>query len=92
MRGPQGQKVEVANLSASFPTPEFDAARVLLSDRITGKHLTMRIAGKTGVAMSSVKKAGAVLIDHGNLWMISATGPDAKRLLKHVASTVTLAR
>ena len=92
MQGPQGQKVEVANLSASFPTPEFDAERVLLSDGIRGRHLTMRIAGKTGVAMSSVKKAGAVLIDHGNVWMISATGPDAKRLLKHVASTVTLAR
>src|SRR6516165_11703948 len=48
MRGPQGQKVEVANLSASFPMPEFDAARVLLSDGITGRHVTMRIAGKTG--------------------------------------------
>jgi hypothetical protein len=92
MQGPQGQKVEVANLSASVPTPDFDAEQQLLSDGITGKHLTVQIAGKTGVGVSSAEKAGAVLIDHGNVWMIRATGPDAKGLLKLVSSTVTLAR
>ena len=91
MQGPQGQKVEVANLSASVPTPEFDAEQQLRNDGITGTRFTMRIAGKTGVAVSSAQKAGAVLIDQGNVWMISTTGPNAKRLLKLVSSTVLLA-
>jgi hypothetical protein len=92
MQGPQSQKVEVANPSASVTTPEFDAEQRLRSAGITGRHFTMLIAGKTAVAVSSAQKAGAVLIDYGNVWMISATGPDAKRLLKLVSSTVTLAR
>ena len=90
MEGPQGQKVEVANLSASVPTPEFDARELLQSNGIVGRHFTVQIAGKTRVAVSSAQKAGAVMIDHGNVWTISTTGPDAKRLLKLVSSTLTL--
>jgi hypothetical protein len=90
IEGPQGKKVEVANLSASIPTPEVDAGQLLRRNGIAGRQFTLQIAGKTEVAASSAKKAGAVIIDHGNVWMISATGPDAKRLLKLVSSTVTL--
>ena len=92
LEGSQGQKVEVANLSASVPTPEVDAGQLLWSNGIAGRHFTMQIAGKTEVAVSSAKKAGVIMVDRGNVWMIRATGPDARRLLKMVSSTVTLAQ
>lgn len=92
MRGPHGQKVEVANLSASVPTAESDGGELLRSNGITGQQYTMQIGGETAVAVSAVQKAGAVVIDRGNVWMISATGSDAKRLLKTVCSTIMLAR
>jgi hypothetical protein len=90
MQGPQGQEVEGANLPASAPTPEFDTGQVLRSHGITGRQFSMQIAGKTEVAVSSAQKAGAVMIDHGNIWIIRAAGPHAKRLLKLVSSSVTL--
>lgn len=91
MRGTEGQTVEVANLSASVPTEESDAERLLQSYGITGRRFTMRMAEKKGVAASSAQKAGVVLIDQGNVWMIRATGTGAKKLLKLVLSTVQLA-
>jgi len=90
MRGPQDQKVEVANLSASVPTAESDIGELLRSNGITGRNYTIQISGKTAVAVWSEQKAGAVVIDGGSVWMITATCPDARKLLKTVASTIVL--
>jgi hypothetical protein len=90
MTGPLGQKMEVANLSASMPTPEFDAEKHLRSEGISGARSTVRIAGKDAVAVSSAQKAGAILIDQGNVWMFAASGPDAGKLLNRVLSSVTI--
>ena len=92
MQGPQGQKVEVANLSASLPTAESDAAELLRSSGIKGRQHTMQIGGKTALAASSGQMAGVIMIDGGNVWKISATGPDASRLLETVSSTIALTR
>ena len=90
MTGPQGQKVEVANLSASMPTPEFDAEKHLRNEGITGQRSTMRIAGKEAVAVLSAQRAGAILIDQGNVWMFTASGSDASKLLNLVLSSVAI--
>lgn len=90
MTGPQGQKMQVANLSASLPTPEFDAEKHLRHAGISGERATIRIAGKEAVAVLSAQEAGAILIDQGNVWMLTATGADAGKLLKSVAASVTL--
>ena len=91
MKGPRGQKVEVANLSAVALTPTFEAVQRLESDGIRGRPCDIHIAGKSAVALSSARKAGAILIDHGNVWMITTTGPDASGLLKRVSTTISLA-
>ncbi len=92
MTGPQGQKIQVANLSASLPTPDFDADKQLRSQDITGQRSTIRIAGKEALAVLSTQKAGAILIDQGNVWMFTANGPDAGKLLNRAVSTVALTR
>ena len=78
MKGPRGQAVEVANLSTVAPTPAFDAVQKLRSDGIKGRHCDIKIAGKSAVALCAARKAGAILIDRGNVWRITTTGPDAQ--------------
>ncbi len=92
MEGPQGQKVELRNLSASVPTPEFDAVKRLRDEGIEGACSTIRIAGKKTLAVSSAQNAGAVLLDRGNVWMFTATGAGAGKLLERISSSVTLVR
>ena len=92
MQGPDGQKVEVSNLSASEPTADFNVEKSLRSEGINGVQSAIRVAGKRAIAVSSAQKAGAILIDHGNVWMFTATGTDAKKLLDRVSASVVLAR
>jgi hypothetical protein len=91
MKEPGGQTAEVANLSAIALTPAFDAVQKLRSDGIQGRPCDIHIAGKSAVALCSAQKAGAILIDHGNTWKITTTGPAAAALLKRVTSTISLA-
>jgi hypothetical protein len=92
MQGPDGQKMEISNLSASVPTAEFNVEKRLRSEGIDGVQSTIRVAGKRAIGVSSAQKAGAILIDHGNVWMFTAAGPDAKKLLERVSASVVLAR
>jgi hypothetical protein len=92
MQGPHGQKVEISNLSASMPTAEFNVEKRLRSEGIDGVQSTIRVAGKKAIGLSSAQKAGAILIDHGNVWMFTAVGSQATKLLDRVAASVVLAQ
>jgi hypothetical protein len=92
MQGPDGQKVEISDLSSSLPTADFNVQKRLQSEGIDGAQSTIRIAGRRAIGLSCAHKAGAILIDHGNVWMFTATGADAKKLLERVSASVVLAR
>ena len=67
-------RVTVSDLSESVPT-HLHPEKLLPSGDIISDRFTIRIAGKKAVGVTSTQKAAAVLVDHGNVWMISATGP-----------------
>lgn len=92
IEGPDGQKVTVSDLSESEPAEKFDPKKLLRSEGITGESFTIRIAGKKVLTVSSAQKAGAIFTDHGNVWMITATGFDAKNLLIRASSSLAFAR
>jgi hypothetical protein len=90
MEGPEKQRVEVENLSASLPSTKFDGEKYLRDAGITGTQSTRSIAGHRAITVSSDQQAGTVLADHGNVWVFTAKGPDAKQLLEQVVSSVVL--
>jgi hypothetical protein len=90
MDGPEKQRVEVENLSASLPAAKFDGEKYLRDAGVSGTRSTTAFAGQRAIMMSSDQEAGAVLADHGNVWVFTANGPDAKQLLERVVSSVVL--
>jgi hypothetical protein len=75
-----------------MPTAEFNVEKRLRSEGVEGVQSTIRVAGKKAIGLSSAQKAGAILIDHGNVWMFTAVGPQATKLLDRVAASVVLAQ
>ncbi|MGB6251555.1 MAG: transglutaminase-like domain-containing protein [Terriglobales bacterium] len=90
MDGPENQRVEVENLSASLPSAKFDGEKYLRDAGITGTQGTRALAGHRAIIVSSDQEAGTVLADQGNVWVFTAKGPCAKRLLEQVISSVVL--
>ncbi|MGA7558499.1 MAG: transglutaminase-like domain-containing protein [Terriglobales bacterium] len=90
MDGPENQRVEVENLSASLPSAKFDGEKYLRDAGITGTQGTRALAGHRAIIVSSDQEAGTVLADQGNVWVFTAQGPCAKRLLEQVISSVVL--
>ena len=90
MDGPERQRVEVASLSASLPTARFDGEKLLREKGFDGARSDGVLAGRETVSMTSDQKAGTVLVDHANVWLITTQGPHAGRLLAQVVSSVVL--
>jgi len=90
MEGPEKQRVEVENLSASLPTAEFDAEKYLRDAGIAGRRSKRVVAGHKVILLSSEHRAGTALIDHGNVWVFTTRGPEARKLLEQVVSSVVL--
>ena len=90
MEGPHGESIKVKNLSASLPTGKFDVRQEFVEEGIRGKSGPVMIAGRKGTLASSGQKAEAVLVNHGNIWAITSTGPHAKQLLGQVLASVRL--
>jgi hypothetical protein len=82
--------VEVANLSASLPPAKFDGEKYLRDAGMAGTRSNRVLAGHRAIIVSSDQEAGTVLEDHGNVWVFSAKGPGATRLLEQVVSSVVL--
>jgi Transglutaminase-like superfamily len=92
MDGPDKRRVEVANLSTSLPAAEFDGEKCLRDAGIVGARTDTLIAGQHAVVVSSGQKAGAAMLDHGSVWMLLASGPEAKKLLEQVGASIVLKR
>ncbi len=90
MDGPEKQGVEVENLSASLPSAKFDGEKYLRDVGIAGTRSTSVLAGHRTIIVSSDQDAGTVLADHGNVWVFTAKGSDARHLLERVVSSVVL--
>jgi hypothetical protein len=90
MDGPEKQRVEVENLSASLPAAKFDGEKYLRDAGIAGTQSTGVLAGHRATIVSSEQETGTVLTDHGNVWVFTTKGPDAKQLLEQVVSSVVL--
>ena len=90
MEGPDKQRVEVKNLSASLPTAKFDGEKYLRDQGITGTRATKVLAGHDVALLSSDQEAGVVVKDRGSVWVFAAKGPDAEKLLTRVLSSVVL--
>lgn len=90
MDGPRQERVEVENLSASLPPAKFDGEKFLRDKGIAGTRSSRVLAGHHAITVSSDQGAGTALEDHGNVWVFTAKGPDATRLLEQVASSVVL--
>jgi hypothetical protein len=90
MEGPHGESIKVKNLSASLPTGKFDLRKEFAEDGIRGRSGSVIIAGHKGTLAASGQKAEAILVNHGNIWAITSTGPRAKQLLGQVLATVRL--
>ncbi len=92
MEGPQQQRVEVENLSASLPATRFEAEKYLRDAGFVGAPSNSVISGHRAIIVSSDRKAGTVLVDDGGVWVFTPKGPDARKLLKQVVSSVTIER
>jgi hypothetical protein len=92
MEGPKKQRVEVENLSASLPAAKVDGEKYLRDAGIVGARSDRVLAGRRVIVVSSYQEAGTVLADHGNVWVFTTKGPDAKQLLERVVSSVVLER
>lgn len=91
MKGPGQQRVEIESLSDSLPTSTQPAKKYLSDAGISGSAREENIAGHRALVISSPEKAGVVLLNGGDIWLIKATGPQASELLAEVASTLRLA-
>jgi hypothetical protein len=57
---------------------------------IAGARSNRALAGHHAIMISSDQQAGTVLADHGNVWVFTAKGSDARQLLEQVVSSVVL--
>lgn len=89
MEGPEGQMLKVENLSESLPTGAFDAEKALADRDIHGERKTLKVGGQSALAVEG-EKAGTVVIDHGNVWVLTAAGRKAGGLLEATIKSVDL--
>lgn len=92
MRGPNGELVQVKDLSASLPTGVFDAQKEFTREGINGSRTTIRITGRTAEMESSPEKAAAIVQVPGNVWEFTASGPHAEEMLKSDVSSIRIER
>jgi Transglutaminase-like superfamily len=90
MEGPDEQRVEVENLSASLPAAKFDPEKYLRDEGVTGQRVAEKLAGHDTIVVWSDQKAGTALEDHGDIWLFKAQGPGARKMLEQVVSSVAL--
>ena len=91
MEGPHHRLVEIESQSGSLPTSDRpDYAKYLHDAGIMGQRREVNIDGRRGVLVTSAEKAGLVLAQEGQIWVVKASGPSASRLLLQVAETIRL--
>ena len=90
MDGPESQRIEIHNESASLPTSASDRDKLLRKDGIVGPVSSRRIAGRMVAFAESKQAAGMILEQGGSVWLVKATGAHAMVLLDQVASSMRL--
>ena len=87
MEGPDQQSIQIESHSASLPTNS-SAEDYLEKAGIRGERFEKQILGRPAVFVSSADKAGLVIHDGGNIWVLKSSGPRSQDLLLQVASTL----
>jgi transglutaminase-like putative cysteine protease len=91
MEGPNHQSIEIESASGALPASDHaDYWKYLAEDGISGDRSKIPIAGHRALVISSPEKAGLVLAQGGDIWVVKATGPQASKLLLDVASQMRL--
>jgi hypothetical protein len=90
IEGPEGQRVEVHNESASLPASATGRNKLLEAEGIIGPVQSRRIGGRMVTFAQGKEAAGMILQDSGNVWLVKTTGIHAIALLEQVASSIQL--
>ncbi|MBV9304194.1 MAG: transglutaminase domain-containing protein [Acidobacteriaceae bacterium] len=90
MDGPHQERIEVKSLATSLPTETLNEGKYLEDAGLTGARSYSKVSGHTAMTVSSEEKAGTVLVENGAVWLFTATGPQAPKLLEQVVSSVVL--
>lgn len=90
MNGPEGQRIEIHNESASLPTSATDRNKLLRAEGITGPVHSRRVADHIVSFAETKQAAGMILEKGGNVWLVKATGVHATELLDEVVSAMRL--
>jgi hypothetical protein len=90
MEGPSHQIIEVQK-SQYLPQFETRPAEYLRRAAISGVQYKIKISGSVGFEISSSEKAGLVILDEDQVWILKATGAEAPFWLSEVASRMRFA-
>ena len=90
MEGPDGQRVEFHNESASLPTSAGDRDSLLQNEGVAGPVVARRIGGHSVMFAETPQAAGMLLEEAGSIWLVKASGAHPRELLDQVAPSMLI--
>ncbi len=88
MQGPNGERIEIHDESASLPSSTGDRNKFLEAAGIKGHVGSLRLGRRHLPFAEQGQAAGVLLGGHGSVWLVKASGPDNHRILKQVVSSM----